>query len=136
MCPRSQRSSTQEIPDSPSRVPHAAWIASARCSTATFRRHLTTRSILCDDCFSSLAPRRHYLYERVIRHFVTLGDDSEYERCSSCSRILVATTPVREATCGECPRILSGFLAYIVRHSLTPYNDPGPTIIVIREFRA
>lgn len=136
MCPGLSHANLQASPDAPPRVPPAAWIASARCTIATFRRHLTTHNILCNNCYSILAPRRRNLYERVIRHYITLGDNSRYEQCTSCSRVLVATAPVGEATCGECPGILTGFLAYIIRHGLTPYNEPEPTLIVIRQFRA
>lgn len=135
MCPGLQRPASPALPDASPRIPPAVWIASARCTIATFRQHTTTRNVLCNDCYSIQPPLRRNLYQHVIRHYITLGDSSRHEQCTSCSRILVATIPVREATCGECPRILTGFLAYIVRHSLTPFDDLEPTHVVIRQFR-
>lgn len=135
MCPRIPRVDTQRSLDTPPRTPPPDWIASARCTTAAFRQHTATRNILCDNCYANHPPLRRNRYEHVIRHYITLGDGSRHEQCTGCSRILVATVPVREATCGECPRILTGFLTYIVQHDLTPYNDSEPTHVVIRQFR-
>lgn len=136
MCPGLPRVNLQTSSNPSARIPPAAWIASARCTTAAFRRHLTTHRILCNNCYSTLAPRRRNLYEHVIRHYITLGNNPQYEECTSCSRVLVVTALVREATCGECPGILSGFLVYIVRHGLTPFNENEATVVVIRQFRA
>lgn len=136
MCPGLPPNIPRASLDASPHVPPAGWISSARCTTATFRQHLTTHSTLCNNCYSALTLRRRNLYEHVIRHYIVLGNNPRYEQCTSCSHILVATTPVREATCGECPRILIGFLTYVTRHGLTPFNDPEPTVVVIRQFRA
>lgn len=135
MCPRrpvSESPSQLALLESPTYV---NWVASARCVIALFRRHLTTRTLVCDDCYQTLTPRRISLHEHVIRHYIVLGDNPEFEDCAYCARVLVATVPVRNATCGVCPRILAGFLSYIARHELTPYNDPDATVVCIREFR-
>ena len=134
MCPRRPFRGDSHSAVLPPLTAYTEWVSSARCTIAVFRRHLTTGAIYCDSCFANLTPRQQSLYERVIRHYITIGDDSRYEECAPCSRRTVGTVPVREATCGVCPRALAGFLAYIARHELTPFQDHGPTIICIREF--
>lgn len=131
MCPRAPIPGDNQS----SSVNLAAWSEQARCSIAIFRRHTTSQIIICDHCFLTVSAHDRILYEHVVRHYITIGDDSRFEECSFCFRVLVGTIPVREATCGECPGILRGFLEYITRHDLRPFNDIEPTIIVIRQFR-
>lgn len=135
MCPRLPSLNSTESTATRELTVIAEWVATARCVVANFRRHLIHRTIICEGCFASLQPQRQCLYERVVRHYIKIGNDPADERCYSCDRALTGTVPVREATCGVCPNALSGFLAYIARHRLTPYDDPESTVVVIREFR-
>lgn len=134
MCPHLPGSNSTEPTATREITVITEWAATARCVVAIFRRHLTRRTILCNECFYGLQPRRQSLYERVVRHYINIGNPAD-EQCYSCDRIVTGTVPVREATCGVCPVALSGFLAYITRHRLNPYDDPEPTVVVIREFR-
>lgn len=136
MCPRLPHTGSQPPPAVSHRIQRAAWIATARCTIAAFHQHSVNHNILCDNCYLTQLPRRRNRYELVIRHYITLGESSLHERCAACSRVLVATTPVHEATCGQCPGILTDFLSYLTRHGLTPFRDPEPTHVVIRQFRA
>lgn len=123
--------------DSDSTLPltYGEWVASARCVIAILRRHIATGAIVCDRCYLALNPRRQNRYERVIRHYIAVGNDPAFESCLYCSHILVGTIAVRNATCGVCPRALTGFLRFIGRRELLPHEDPEATIIVLREFK-
>lgn len=135
MCPRLPSSNSTESTATRELTVITEWAATACCVIAILRRHLVSRIIICDNCFARLRPQRQCLYERVVRHYIKLGNYPAEERCSLCGRELAGIVPVRGATCGVCPNALSGFLEYIARHRLTPYNEPEPTVVVIREFR-
>lgn len=135
MCPRLPAPNSTESNATRELTVIAEWTATACCVIATFRRHLVSRIVICETCFTRIRPQRQCLYERIVRHYIKLGNYPAEERCILCDRELAGTVPVREAICGVCPNALSGFLEYIVRHRLTPYNDPESTVVVIREFR-
>lgn len=135
MCPRFP-SNDQRISTGPSLLPPiTAWAATARCTVATLRQHLTTRTEICNDCFLALNPRQQCLYSHITRHYVSFGGDSRLERCSSCTQALANTVLVRDSACEICPRVTAGFLSYIVRNGETPYNVAEPTHVMISQAR-
>lgn len=135
MCPRFPSDNQHTSTGSPLLPPITAWAATACCTVAVFRQHSITLSELCNGCFSALNSRRQRLYSHVTRHYIVFGGDSRLEKCSSCRRVLANTVPVRDSTCGICPRVTAGFLSYIARNGETPYNVAEPTLVTISQTR-
>lgn len=135
MCPGFPANNRRVFTAPPDLTPMTAWAATARCTVAILRQHLNTRIEICDDCFSTLGSRQQRLYSHITRHYITFGGDSRLERCSFCFKILANTVPVRDSTCGICPRATAGFLSYITRNGDTPYNEAEPTLVTISQVR-
>lgn len=97
MCPRLPAPNSTESAATRELTVIAEWTATARCVIATFRRHLVSRIIICDTCFTQRRPQRQCLYERVVRHYIKLGNYPVEERCSLCDRELAGIISVPEA---------------------------------------
>lgn len=106
-------------------MPYQDWLDLAVCVHCVIFQHRETSEYLCGSCLIDIPATDHGLYRVIIKHYVNIGDDSEFEQCSECEVEQVKVYPL--GSCSLCINALHEFAGYLQETGDDPYNSPGPT---------
>lgn len=114
-------------------LPYQDWLDLAVCVHCVIFQHCETLEYLCCSCLVldvSIIDRSSYRV--IIRHYVNIGDDSEFEQCSECGVEQVRVYPLE--SCLICIDALREFTVYLQETGDDPYNSPEPTRLSIIQY--
>lgn len=103
----------------------------ALCKVLVLSRSHDSGNRICIKCYSRARLETRLSYTLGSKHFINVGDTWRAEKCVACQIQFSAPRPLDD--CDACPESFANVLEYIHEVGDTPYDDPEPTIITIRE---
>lgn len=111
--------------------PPEEWLATTTCCKVKSYVHVENRRYLCRPCFNQkdFVEQRHHNY--VIRHYLRLGTQIDFEACFECNRCVVFEYSTHD--CPECPSVQSRFIDQLLATGDRPYDSPEAVCIAISQ---
>lgn len=113
-------------------LPLRDWLASSQCVTVLCYREPGNSTFLCSGCYHCRESQHQSQFNRVWRHYVYIGIlENLPEECRECRTTIGLPRPYRQ--CPSCTDAINNFVLYLLESGDTPYDDEGPTFLMISQ---